>query len=159
LVSLTAEDLAAAIEYFLATPPYYPCLLLVHHEIKRLQTARQQMSSQYGWPDFSVGTLLSQPLLSATPRYRPGLARRTFMDLAQTYRPGPVLCADIDLLFEPTLSLDPLRLLRETSRQVSLVVLWPGTFKNSVLAYATTDHAHYRTWPQTDLCVYCIIAL
>ena len=60
--------------------------------------------------------------------------------------PGPVSCTDIDLLFEPTLELDPLGLLRDVSRVTRLVVAWPGSYADDVLAYAVPDHSHYRTW-------------
>jgi len=68
---------------------------------------------------------------------------------------------DIDILFEPTLALDPLHLLRETSRLRPLIVLWPGAFVKGVLAYASADpaHAHYRTWGRPELCPDCIIPL
>lgn len=156
---MTSDDLFATIDRFLSTPPYYPCLLLVHHEIARLQTVRQQVIDRYGWANLSLGTLLSEMLLGAAPQNRAGLAQRTVADLVRSHRPGPVLCTDIDLLFEPSLPLDPLRLLREASRQASLVVLWPGTFINGVLAYATTAHAHHQTWTRTELCNYCLVAL
>jgi hypothetical protein len=60
--------------------------------------------------------------------------------------PGPVLCTDIDLLFEPSLSLNPLRLFKDAGRITRLIVAWPGTYRDDVLSYAVPDHAHYRTW-------------
>lgn len=156
---MTTDDLFPAIDHFLAIQPYYPCLLLVHPEMARLYAATRQILSQYAWPGLSIGSLLSQALLPVAPKQRPRQAKRTFADTVQAHVPGPVLCTDIDLLFEPSLYLDPLRLLREASRQARLVVIWPGTFANGVLAYATPSHAHYQTWTQTDLCDDCILAL
>jgi hypothetical protein len=60
--------------------------------------------------------------------------------------PGPVLCTDIDLLFEPRLSLNPLRLFKDAGRITRLIVAWPGIYRDDVLSYAVPDHAHYRTW-------------
>jgi hypothetical protein len=62
--------------------------------------------------------------------------------------PGPVLCTEIDLLFEPSLELDPLPLLVDISRATRLVIAWPGSYVGGVLAYAAPEHAHYRTWRQ-----------
>ncbi|MCP4537842.1 MAG: BREX-3 system P-loop-containing protein BrxF [Chloroflexi bacterium] len=60
--------------------------------------------------------------------------------------PGPVLCTETDLLFEPTLKLDPLRLMRDASKVIRLVVAWSGSYTEDVLAYAVPKHGHYRTW-------------
>ena len=67
--------------------------------------------------------------------------------------PGPVLCTNIDLLFEPTLKLDPLRLMRDVSRVTRLVVAWPGSYVDNVLAYAVPDHSHYRTWRKPEVLI------
>lgn len=154
-----SDELFFAIDRFLATPPYHACLLLIHHDIAKLQTISQRTLKQYGWVNVSIGTSLSKTLLSVATKSRSGQARRTFSELVRPHRPGPVLCTDIDLLFEPSLALDGLSLLREASRQINLIVMWPGAFEHDVLAYATADHAHYQTWNQTDLCDYCIVTL
>lgn len=156
---MTTDEVYATIDHFLAIPPYYPCLLLVHDEIRRLQTISQQIIERYGWANLSVGALFSAALLPLAPNNRPKLARRTFVNLVKPHQPGPLLCTDIDLLFEPSLLLNPLRLLREASRQVTLVVLWPGKFVDGILSYAVNTHRHYQMWTQTDLCNYCIVAL
>ena len=64
---------------------------------------------------------------------------------------GPVLCTNIDWLFEPTLKLDPLRLMRDVSRGTRLVVTWPGSYVDDVLAYAVPDHSYYRTWRKPEV--------
>jgi len=69
---------------------------------------------------------------------------------------GPLLVTQIDLLFEPSLRLDPLTLLRGLSRQRPLLVAWPGSFQNGVLAYAVPEHSHYRIWPRPDLREDCV---
>ena len=125
----------------------------------RLQAASQEISNHYNWSDFVLGKVLSQTLLAGPPDRRPGLARRVFADIVKTYPPGPILCTDIDILFEPSLSLDPLGLFRDAGRHKQLVVIWPGAFVDEVLTYATAEHAHYRSWSQPDLCDHCIITL
>lgn len=153
------NTLASAIDHFLANPPYYRCLLLVHQEIAQLQSVRQKVIEQHGWSILSLNRLLSQHLLNVAPRRRPLMAPKAFSQIIQENKPGPLLCNEIDLMFEPTLALAPLRLLRESSRQATLIVLWPGTYTDNILAYAVPEHAHYKFWVQPDLCDYCIIAL
>lgn len=59
---------------------------------------------------------------------------------------SPILLIDIEILFEPSLELDPLTIFKQASRNTSLLVLWPGEYKNNILSYASPEHAHYRTW-------------
>ena len=67
--------------------------------------------------------------------------------------PGPLLLTEIDLLFEPTLHLDVLALLRQASRTTSLVVTWPGSYANGILAYAVPQHGHYCTWHKPEVSI------
>ena len=107
--------------------------------------------AEYDWPHLSIGRQLSEALLSELPERRSRTARRWITDFLGERSPGPVLCTRIDLLFEPTLNLDPLALLRRASRTTRLVVMWPGSYENDVLAYAVPEHSHYRTWRQPDV--------
>ena len=137
-------DIDRAIANFLRTS--HTCLLFVHREIRRLEDTAGGLASAYGWPCLAVGRELGDGLLGEQPQRRSRAARRWTSARLGEMAPGPVLCTGIDLLFEPTLSLDPLCLLRDAGRTTRLVVAWPGTYLDDVLAYAVPDHAHYRTW-------------
>jgi len=148
-----------AITTFLSTRTYYPCLLLVGLAVRNLEDAASDLVSTYGWPCLSVGRELGATLLSEPPARRPGAARRWLEARLREVAPAngsPVLCLDIDLLFEPTLRLDPLRLLRDASRATRIVVAWPGSYTDDVLAYAVPEHGHYRTWRRPDVPITCL---
>lgn len=99
-------------------------------------------------------------LLPLLPRERQRSVPRLLSAAIRTASPpGPLLVTQIDLLFEPSLGLDPLALLRSASRQRTLMVAWPGSYESGVLAYAVPEHSHYRTWPKPDLCDYCVQVL
>lgn len=147
------------VEQFLAHPPVHPCLLLIHPDVPQLELAGQYLVEKYGWAQIAVAPRLSQALLEASPRRRPALAPRAFAGIVQAHAPGPVLCRQIDLLFQPELQLDPLRLFRDQSRHTILVALWPGSYAQNLLTYAVPAHAHYQTWHQPELCDYCLISL
>lgn len=132
------------IDEFLSAP--IPCLLLVHLDISRLESAANELLSTYGWPLLSVGQELGNVLLSEMPQRRSRAARQWMPARLGDVAPGPVLCTEIDLLFDPTLELDPLGLLRDVSRMCQMLVAWPGSYRGDVLAYAVPDHSHYRTW-------------
>jgi len=91
--------------------------------------------------------------LPVIPRRRSREAQRWMKTRLGELSPGPVLCTEIDLLFEPTLELDPLRLLCDIGRITRLVVTWPGSYLHDLLAYAVPDHSHYRTWRNPEVYV------
>lgn len=154
-------DVQLAIHRFLSTQPFYPCCLLVHPEIDRLERIALYLVSHYGWPRLALGAVLSEQLLPIAPERRSGETYELLRRAIQERVPGPVLCMGIDILFEPSLALDPLRLLLDASRIVPLVVTWPGSYHADLLAYAQSDppHAHYCAWNGLDLCQDCIITL
>ncbi|MFC1776116.1 BREX-3 system P-loop-containing protein BrxF, partial [Pseudomonadota bacterium] len=53
--------------------------------------------------------------------------------------------------FDRSLSLDPIRLLKNCSRKKTLVVCWPGEKSKSGLSYAKASHPEYRTYKANDL--------
>ena len=128
----------------------HTCLLLVHPEVRRLEGAAAALPSAYGWPRLSVGRELSGGLLSEPVQRRSRKARPWMKARLDEMAPGPALCTEIDLLFEPTLELDPLRLMRDVSRVTRLVVTWSGSHVDGVLAYATPGHSHYCTWRRPE---------
>jgi hypothetical protein len=100
----------------------HTCLLFVHREIRRLENTAAGLASGYGWPCLAVGRELSDALLAEQPQRRSRAVRRWMSARLGEMAPGPVLCTGIDLLFEPTLSLDPLRLFRDAGRTTRLTL-------------------------------------
>jgi len=94
-----------AIRAFLASSAYHPCLLLVHPEVCTLQEAANELVPTHEWLHLSIGQELSAALLSEPPKRRSRAARRWMESRLSEMAPGPVLCTEIDLLFEPTLNL------------------------------------------------------
>lgn len=154
------SDLITSLEQFLAYRPDHALFLLVHAQANHLTAAAQQLQHQYpAWRHLALSTTLALGLRDIAPARRPRQTPRLCATAIHSHTPGPLLCTDIDLLFEPSLRLDPLRLLLDASRQTTLIVTWPGTDQDHRLAYAAPEHAHYRTWPRSDLCDYCVIQL
>ena len=129
------------------------CLLLVDADVWVMEAAVGRLLSWYGWPRLPVGRELSAALLPEPPRQRPRRVQPWMMARMVALAPGPVVCTEIDLLFEPALELEPLVLLRRVSRVAKLVVAWPGSYADGALAYAVPEHVHYRTWsrPEVDV--------
>jgi hypothetical protein len=148
---MMAEELTVKLEQFLRDRPYHALFLLVHPDIQRLNDAADTLDRHYNWPRLSVSADLSQVLYDLPPQQRPSRIPHLLTDRICTYASGPLLCTDIPLLFEPDWQIDPLRLFLETSKNATLIILWPGTYHNDSLTYAVPMHAHYRVWPMADL--------
>jgi len=129
------------------------CLLLVHLDIRRLRTVEEKILADFPVDCLHIGKELSAALLT-TPPYQRSRAARQWLEIALREKaPGPVLCMDIDLLFQPSFDLDPLLLFRQISRFTRLLVLWPGAYGEGVLVYAVPEHRHYRTWRQPHVAI------
>ena len=128
----------------------HTCLLLVSLEMSRLQDATDELLATFAWPHVSLGRELSAVLLLETPQRRSHAGQRWMRARMREFSPGPVLFSGIDVLFEPTLRLDPLRLFCDLGRTTRLVDAWPGSYAQDVLAYAVPEHSDYRTWRKPD---------
>ncbi|MFP4394619.1 MAG: BREX-3 system P-loop-containing protein BrxF [Anaerolineales bacterium] len=129
------------------------CLLVVERECARLRDVAPTLQAYCEGETLHVGSNLSAVLLPIAPQQRPRHAERWLIKTVRQHAPSPILCADIPLLFEPSLRLDPLRLFRTLGKLTPLMVLWPGAYENDILAYAVPEHTHYRTWrhPQINI--------
>lgn len=136
-----------------------PCLLLVHEEIRQLHRIGQQLTAELAQAPLDIGLLLSEALVNVPAQRRAGRVQSVLLTALGQRQGGPVLCTEIDLLFEPTLAQDPLLLLHSCSRQVPLIILWPGTFRDNILAYGAQTHRHYRTWFRPEVQDGCIQAI
>lgn len=122
--------------------------IIVHPDIQFLGPGKTL--SMYNTEGVSIGKRLSEFLVESEESDR---GQATIKWLKMTLRgkaPGPIVCADIDLLFDPSLGLDPLIIFRHISQHTSLIILWPGIHKDSVLSYAQPEHQHYRFWKNLE---------
>jgi hypothetical protein len=66
----------------------------------------------------------------------------------------PTLALDnIELLFDPGLHQNPLGLLKELSRNKSLVVAWGGAYyeEHQILTYAEPGHPEYQKYERPEV--------
>lgn len=110
-----------------------------------LRACEQGVSGTY----LNLSLVLSQRLLEFKAQDRPMQALSTLNDLLAGA--GLLFVDNIELLFEPTLQLDPLRALKLASRRRSLVAAWPGTLDNGYLLYAVPGHPEHRRYGPRDL--------
>lgn len=126
------------------------CIFLVHPNIAVLERTRENILTVYHVFEFSVGLHLSIALRDVPLGDRVRIIQRWLNDEIRAVEHDRVLCTQIDLLFEPSLGIDPLVFFKQIARIKQVIVLWPGDFSNGTLAYASPEHSHYRSWQISD---------
>ena len=101
----------------------------------------------------NVNLELSRQLLDLSERQRALQLPRLFSDIVNAVPTDVVLLDNIELLFDPLLKQDPLRLLQGISRKKTLVVAWNGSIIDEHIVYATPDHSEYKRYSMRDLIV------
>ena len=99
----------------------------------------------------NLGLELSQMLLDLTERQRALRLPQLVEQIIARFEGKPVLLEHIEILFEPDLKQDPLRLLQGLSRNRVIVAMWNGQISNGNLTYAVPEHPEYRRYPIKDL--------
>lgn len=107
-------------------------------------------------PVLNVGAEISRRLLDLTERQRI-LQLPALMEEAVAGLPGNLTILDnTEVLFNPVLQQDPLRLLQGLSRDRTIVASWLGNVDGGQLTYAVPEHPEFRRYPSADLLVACL---
>ncbi len=89
----------------------------------------------------SVGSKLGLRLAGLPQKQRPLEAGSILRELADQHAKGDLLLVDnIELLFDRTLQLDPLDLLKRHAHARRVVAVWPGELRDGRLTYADMGH-------------------
>ena len=91
----------------------------------------------------NVSFSLAERLLELTQRQRALKAHEILGELISEAESDLLLLDDIEIVFDPVLKQDALRLFQELSRRRTLVVAWPGHFAAGSLTYAEPGHPEY----------------
>lgn len=95
----------------------------------------------------SVGAALGRELLMVPATRRHLLAADLLKDRADGFvSQGLLLLDNIELLFDRTLQLSPLDLLRRHAHARRVVAVWPGELQDGRLSYARTGHPEYQDY-------------
>ena len=98
----------------------------------------------------NVNLEVSQRMLDVPKSKRPLHAERIFADLIAGATGDFLILDNLEILFDPALRLDPLRLLQIASRNQSMVASWNGTLDNGLLTYAEPEHPEYKSYRNVD---------
>ena len=147
------EELLTRIE---ASLSFQACVLCVNRDTSKLQEFTQFAQQTPGWLVYSIGRDLSSVLVRQASETVANDISGILLDVIRRAGEQKVVLSGIDLLFEPSLQLDPLALIVHLSRVKPIVALWPGSYTNGVLSYAVPEHFHFRTWSNVGIPDNCI---
>ena len=95
----------------------------------------------------SLGAALGRELLTVPSTRRHLQAADLLKDLADDFAShGLLLMDNIELLFDRTLQLSPLDLLKRHAHARRVVAVWPGDLREDRLSYATTGHPEHQDY-------------
>lgn len=134
---------------------YHRLILVVAPSGAGKTEALREVARQTGYRYLNVNLELSRCMLELTQRQRQLQGSRLLQDLTRIFHDQAVLLDNLELLFDVSLKLDPLRCLQDLARDQTIVAAWNGTITAGHLTYATPDHPEYRRYALEDLVVVC----
>ena len=111
----------------------------------------KDIASKLGLRYINLGLDLSQMLLELTERQRALKVFQLVDQIVGSIEDKPTLLDHIEILFEPGLKQDPLRLLQGLSRNRTILAVWNGQINNGYLTYAMPEHPEYRRYLASDI--------
>lgn len=102
-----------------------------------------------------IGSGLGRRLAAMPQRQRALQANIAMRELAGEYASGDLLLLDnIELLFDRSLRLDPLDLLKRHAHALRAVAVWPGELRGGRLRYAEMGYPEYQDYGLEGLCLF-----
>lgn len=115
--------------------------LLYLYEYKK-GTTLKHYSKENDIPYINVNLYLSEKLINIPAGRRPFKAVDFMDSLIDTV--NDIVCLDnFEILFEPSLKLNPFEILKNISRRKVVLVAWRYTYKNGYLVYGEPGHPEY----------------
>jgi len=98
-----------------------------------------------------MNRLLSERLINMPKHERARAITTEVGALINLIPESVVLITGLEILFDCSLAVDPIRLLATCAKNKTLMVLWPGFKTSSGLSYATPDHPEHRAYKASGL--------
>jgi chromosomal replication initiation ATPase DnaA len=136
-----------------AAGQYYRLVILAGLPGSGKTAAMQAVAQQDGHPYLNVNMELSKRLLELTRSQRSRQVERLFKEVIASVPGDVVLLDNMEVLFDPALEVECLRLLQVSSRNRTVVASWNGTCKDGTLIYAEPGHPEFVQFKQTEAVV------
>lgn len=128
---------------------YYRLVLIVGDK-DECSKIISEVAENYGKYPININFKLSEKLIQLNYKKRQIKLQNLMWDLVKDEK-EIVFLIDTEILFDSTLQQDPLKVLQEISRNISVVAYWGGEINNTKLIYAIPNHSEYREYSLNDV--------
>lgn len=117
----------------------------------RLVITSQSIEDVDTFLTLNLNKLLTEQLMTISRKERAKSVMLIMEKLIAETEKNEIMLSGIEVLFDRSLGIDPLRLLSNCSKNKTLLVLWPGDKTSLGLSYAGASHPEHRTYKASDL--------
>jgi hypothetical protein len=136
-----------------AAGQYYRLVILAGAPGSGKTTVLQTVGEKNGWQLVNVNLELSKGMLELTRTQRSRQVERLLKEVIASVPGDVVLLDNLEILFDPALEVEPLRLLQSSSRNRTVAASWNGSYRDRTLTYAEPGHPEFVQIKQTDAVV------
>ena len=129
---------------------YHRLLLLTGQAGSGKTEILKDVSIRIGLPILNLSKELALRMLQLTERQRPLKASKIVKEIINSQIQDILLIDNIELLFDVSLKINPMHLLKGMSRNKTLIISWSGQVDNGAVIYAEPDHPEYKKYPIDD---------
>lgn len=114
----------------------------------------RQIGAKLNIVPLNIGLELGRRLAAMQSNNRGLSAGELLREITDRERAEDTLLLDnLELLFEPSLQLNPLDLIRRLAHSKRVVAVWPGKLRGDRLLYADIGHPEYRNYSREGVVV------
>ena len=108
------------------------------------------ISKRFQAPLININAELSRLLLDLTNRQRMLQLPQILSKMIANSNSKTVVLDNIEILFDVSLQQDPIRLLKDLSRDLTIITGWVGKVKNNCISYAIPEHPEFHQYTIHD---------
>jgi Cdc6-like AAA superfamily ATPase len=113
----------------------------------------QALATKLGCEVLNVNLELSKRMLELTRIQRSRQVERLMKEVIAAATGEIVLLDNLEILFDTSLEVEPLRLLQLSSRNRTIVASWSGSYRDATLTYAAPGHPEFAQMKQFEAIV------
>ena len=136
-----------------AAGQYFRLVILVGQPDSGKTSALQSLARKLDCQLVNVNLELSKRMLELTRTQRSRQVERLLKEVIAAVPGDVVLLDNLEILFDPGLEVEPLRLLQMSSRNRTVVSSWSGSFRDGTLSYAEPGHSEFIQFKQAEAVV------
>jgi Cdc6-like AAA superfamily ATPase len=139
-----------------AASQYFRLVILAGLPGSGKTAALQSIGQRLGCQAVNVNLELSKRMLELTRAQRSRQVERLLKEVIAAAQGDVVLLDNLEILFDISLEVEPLRLLQVSSRNRTVVASWNGSYVEGTLTYAEPGHPEFVQFKKVDAVVIAV---